>query len=134
MYSQKIRKKNGFPACLVDFFLVTRIFANKHFLLVGLGMDGVPKHEERCHHRVNDLVPDKWNKLSWTVLGLVAWITCKVLNLELKPLNIVSLKTLFKNWPATKTWIQIWLALRENNFARRVPMQISITPNVFSCC
>ena len=36
MYSLKIRKKNGFPACLVDVFLATRIFANRHFFLVGL--------------------------------------------------------------------------------------------------
>ena len=36
MYSLKIRKKNGFPACLVDIFLTTRIFANKHFFLLGL--------------------------------------------------------------------------------------------------
>ena len=37
MYSLKIRGKNGFPACLVDLFLVTRIFANKHYFLLGLG-------------------------------------------------------------------------------------------------
>ena len=35
MYGLKIRKENGFPACLVEFFLVTRIFANKHFFLRG---------------------------------------------------------------------------------------------------
>ena len=36
IYCLKIRKKNRFPACLVDFFLATWIFANKKIFLLGL--------------------------------------------------------------------------------------------------
>ena len=63
MYILKSKKKNEFPSCLVDFFLATRIFANKHFILLGLrdkkayrpfaekrdkvGMDDIPHTEIR---------------------------------------------------------------------------------------
>ena len=64
MFSLKIRKKNKFPAFLVEIFLAVRIFANKHFLLLGLmyltfrsGKEGAD-HTKKDHTPVFTIVED----------------------------------------------------------------------------